>query len=181
MAIFLTMLLAGYASADTALVKDGGRDIYRASKNTIKEARAAALAFCRRESKAGKCKVAMESKPKSSGYGAVAQSKTRTHMSLSYETEGSAEDAALKGCVARTATDDVCNIVMTFHDDTHPASSQGGGWHPKGPVGKVLRYSDNCYNGDCVRTFQDGKKVRFQAPHCFDGVAGEWKWKPDGC
>ena len=62
---------------------------------------------------------------------------------------------------------------MTFNDDTHVASTPSGEWHPKGPVGKVLRYSDNCYNGDCVRTFQDGKKARFQAPYCFDGAGVE--------
>ena len=49
------------------------------------------------------------------------------------------------------------------------------------PTGKTLRYSDNCYNGDCVRTFENGCQKRFQAPYCYDALSGGWSWKPDGC
>ena len=49
------------------------------------------------------------------------------------------------------------------------------------PTGKTLRYTDNCYNGDCVRTFENGCQKRFQAPYCYDALGGNWTWKPDGC
>ena len=49
------------------------------------------------------------------------------------------------------------------------------------PTGKTLRYTDNCHNGDCVRTFENGCQKRFQAPYCYDALSGGWSWKPDGC
>ncbi len=49
------------------------------------------------------------------------------------------------------------------------------------PPGRVMRYRDKCYNGDCIRTFENGGKKRFQAPYCYDALSGEWTWKPDGC
>lgn len=49
------------------------------------------------------------------------------------------------------------------------------------PPDRVVRYRDQCYNGDCVRTFENGCKKRFQAPYCYDALSGEWTWKPDGC
>lgn len=49
------------------------------------------------------------------------------------------------------------------------------------PKGRVLRYSDNCQNGDCVRTFENGCSKRFQAPYCYDMLQQRWTWKPDGC
>lgn len=49
------------------------------------------------------------------------------------------------------------------------------------PAGSVLRYSDSCRNGDCVRTFENGCQRKFQAPFCFDTIQQRWTWKPDGC
>jgi len=49
------------------------------------------------------------------------------------------------------------------------------------PAGRVLHYRDQCSNGDCRRTFENGCSVRFQAPYCYDALSGEWTWKPDGC
>jgi hypothetical protein len=49
------------------------------------------------------------------------------------------------------------------------------------PAGRVLHYRDQCSNGDCRRTFENGCSVRFQAPYCYDALSGDWTWKPDGC
>lgn len=60
--------------------------------------------------------------------------------------------------------------------------SPSNGYQPSASnAGKVLRYSDHCFNGDCTRTFEDGHQVRFQAPYCYDAVSQQWAWKPDGC
>jgi hypothetical protein len=61
------------------------------------------------------------------------------------------------------------------------ASAAGGGATCQPPTGKVLRYSDRCYNGDCTRTFENGCSKRFRAPYCYDALEGRWDWKPDGC
>lgn len=45
----------------------------------------------------------------------------------------------------------------------------------------VLRYTDSCINGNCVRTFGNGCQRHFQAPYCYDLLRGRWDWKPDGC
>lgn len=180
-AVVSMMLLAPYAGADTVFFQDGGGEVYRSSRKTLKEARAAALAFCKKESAAGKCKVVMESKPNSSGYGAVAESKSTNQMTAGYDTVDGAKEAALQGCAETTATDDVCSITMTFFDDFHASSSPASKVPPRSRTGEVFRYSDNCYNADCVRTFEGGRKVRFQAPYCFDALESKWKWKPDGC
>jgi hypothetical protein len=49
------------------------------------------------------------------------------------------------------------------------------------PRGSTLRYRDQCSNGDCIRTFEGGCSVRFQAPYCYDALSSQWQWKPDGC
>lgn len=49
------------------------------------------------------------------------------------------------------------------------------------PTGKNLRYSDNCNNGDCIRTFENGCPKRFRAPYCFDALKERWTWNPNGC
>ena len=49
------------------------------------------------------------------------------------------------------------------------------------PTGKTLRYSDRCFNGDCIRTFDNGCQKRFQAPYCYDPFQQKWDWKPNGC
>lgn len=58
-----------------------------------------------------------------------------------------------------------------------PASS--GNCTP--PSGKVIRSTDACTNGDCVRRFENGCTVHFHAPYCYDPLQGRWDWKPDGC
>ena len=181
--LFGSFLLAPYGSADTAVVQDGGGVVYRSSRNSINEARAAGLAYCKRESQAGKCSLVAESKPKSYGYVAVAKSKTRTQAASGYDTADGANEAALQGCIVETARDDVCSIVLTFYDDTNGplTSAAAGASHRKGPTDTVVQYSDNCYNGDCVRTFKGGKTMRFQAAYCHDPFSGKWDWKPDGC
>jgi len=40
----------------------------------------------------------------------------------------------------------------------------------------VLRCSNECYNGSCVRTFEDGRKERWQAPRKYDPFTQNWGW-----
>lgn len=49
------------------------------------------------------------------------------------------------------------------------------------PKGNNVSYSDDCTNGDCVRTFSNGCQKRFQAPYCYDALQSQWTWKPNGC
>jgi alpha/beta superfamily hydrolase len=38
-----------------------------------------------------------------------------------------------------------------------------------------------CLNATCWRTYDDGKKVRFQAQRKYDAISGEWKFDSGGC
>lgn len=41
---------------------------------------------------------------------------------------------------------------------------------------EVVRCSNSCVNGDCIRTFPDGRKERWHAPRVFDPFQNDWKW-----
>lgn len=41
--------------------------------------------------------------------------------------------------------------------------------------------TNQCVNGDCVRTFPDGTKERWQAPRRFDPISGNWTWDTNSC
>lgn len=40
----------------------------------------------------------------------------------------------------------------------------------------VLRCSNDCVNGNCVRTFEDGRKERWQAPRRYNPLTSNWEW-----
>ena len=41
--------------------------------------------------------------------------------------------------------------------------------------------TNQCFNGDCIRTFPDGRKERWQAPRVFDPFSRDWKWDTNSC
>lgn len=167
--------------ADTVIAVDGADIYYRASATTLKKARTDVFRYCKEESEVGKCLILSESKPRSGGYAAIATSQAKWATATGHGSQQDANAAALESCASITSTKDVCNVVMSFYDDSRGAVRPGGEGLQMLPVGNVVRYSDNCYNGDCVRTFESGKKFRFQAPYCYDALAGNWDWKPNGC
>jgi len=66
------------------------------------------------------------------------------------------------------------NARSTFlaHSKPKPASSQAA----RTTSHNVLRCSNACRNGFCVRTFEDGRQERWQAPRKFDPHANNWGW-----
>lgn len=171
----------GKAQADTAIAADGSDIYYLASADNLKKAQAEVLKYCKKESGIGKCHVISKSKPGTGGYAAIATSQAKWATATGHGSQQDANTAALQSCASITSTEDVCNVVISFYDGSRDAIRPSGDRIQKLPVGNVVRYSDNCYNGDCVRTFEGGKKIRFQAPYCYDALAGKWDWKPNGC
>lgn len=49
------------------------------------------------------------------------------------------------------------------------------------PAGRAVKSRTSCFNGDCVREFENGCIIRFQAAYCHNPFNGNWEWKPDGC
>lgn len=45
----------------------------------------------------------------------------------------------------------------------------------------VVRCSNVCTNGNCVRTFENGRKERWQAPRVYDPFKNDWTWDTSSC
>jgi hypothetical protein len=45
----------------------------------------------------------------------------------------------------------------------------------------VVTCYNQCVNGDCIRTFTNGRKERWQAPRVFDPSSGDWTWDTSSC
>lgn len=41
--------------------------------------------------------------------------------------------------------------------------------------------TNHCVNGDCLRTYPNGKKVRYQAPFVFNPITGKFEFDVSGC
>ena len=64
-----------------------------------------------------------------------------------------------------------------------PRSNNTGSIYPAKPAkvpGKIS-CNTNCHNGDCYRTYDSGKQVRFQAKRTFDPFRSEWVWDSGHC
>lgn len=41
--------------------------------------------------------------------------------------------------------------------------------------------TNQCFNGNCLRTFPDGKQERWQAPRVYKPSTGNWEWETSSC
>lgn len=41
--------------------------------------------------------------------------------------------------------------------------------------------SNQCVNGNCLRTFSDGRQERWQAPRKYNPLSGDWEWETNSC
>lgn len=156
---------------------------------TQKEADQTALDGCQGRAKenglsklAEKCRV----DHRQAGYGGAAMvcGKDECAFASGYNTVQEAVDAAYKDCAARFQGCQKTDITSWWDEAGYPKNSvkdvgQAGACSP--PAGQVVRSKTSCTNGDCIRIFENGCQVRFQAPYCRDPVSGQWGWKPDGC
>ena len=51
---------------------------------------------------------------------------------------------------------------------------------PVAPPGRVMCHTQ-CMDGNCLRTYSDGRTVRFQAEPVFDPVNNQWEWGTGPC
>jgi hypothetical protein len=61
--------------------------------------------------------------------------------------------------------------------------SEASDGYPARPAKRpgVVSCNTSCQNSDCRRTYDTGRKVRFQAKQVFDPFSGEWKWDSGSC
>jgi TPR repeat protein len=45
----------------------------------------------------------------------------------------------------------------------------------------VTSCNTRCNNGQCLRTYDDGRHVQFQAEHRFNAMTNEWEWDSGTC
>ncbi|WP_187360110.1 DUF4189 domain-containing protein [Chitinolyticbacter meiyuanensis] len=155
---------------------------------TKAEAEASALAACREEARKAlgpkaelKCKI-LATYP-GPGYLAVAKSANQSGFSYVFHVEQqTAVDLAAEKC---TATFGQCNEhVSWFYDSVGVANNgkpQAKAKQCQPPTGRAVRFDETCNNGDCIRTFENGCSIHFQAAYCYDPIKQAWGWNSDGC
>ena len=45
----------------------------------------------------------------------------------------------------------------------------------------VVSCNTNCVNANCWRTYDDGRKIQFQARRVYDAISGDWKYDSGSC
>ena len=82
---------------------------------------------------------------------------------------------------------EILNLVISFNHPQPKAEiffqSNDLSRFPARPAKKngVVSCNTNCINGDCRRTYDSGRKVRFQAKHKYDVLSGTFVWDSGSC
>lgn len=180
-----------YAFSSVAVVpKHSTESVYAAwNYPSQKEADSVALEGCRAEARgSGIGKLAMQCRivlrQKDVGAGAIVCGENGCAYVSGHPSKEAAIAAAFAECSKHFKTCQETNITAWWDEAGYrvrqvkaPTTKEACG----PPPGKVVRSTYQCNNGDCIRTFENGCQVRFQAPYCRDPFNGRWEWKPDGC
>ncbi len=62
-------------------------------------------------------------------------------------------------------------------------AADSGSLHPAPPAKRpgLVSCNTNCMNGDCYRTYDNGKKVHFQAPLKWNSLSGKMEFDSGPC
>ena len=76
----------------------------------------------------------------------------------------------------------VLTTASTPSTAASPAASNSSPW-PEVPASKpgYTTCNTNCRNGDCYRTYANGKKVRIQAKQKWNPISGQFEWDAGDC
>jgi hypothetical protein len=99
--------------AATAIAMDDRGVVYRVSRASIDQANVDALSNCRAND-GFSCR--MINTNVFSGYGAVAQSPTRTGTAMGYGSQEEADKVALEYCRRSTPENETCRVVLQYVD-----------------------------------------------------------------
>lgn len=77
----------------------------------------------------------------------------------------------------------VPDVALKVKGTAPQTSAVNGSKWPARPaaVKGAIRCNTNCRNGDCYRTYSDGRKVHFQAKQVWDSLNNAFKWDAGGC
>ncbi len=171
----------GAAAVVSAPTSNGLKYYFVGNQATIAKARAMALRDCHSDSSDhGKCVV--QEADEGPLYWVVFHASNGS-VGLGRSTDRqSAVDTAYAECRKLGACASEAAHVWYDegqHQKVAAAPTPAGNCQP--PTGKPLRSETYCENGDCVRRFENGCTIRFQAAYCYDPLEQRFMWKPDGC
>lgn len=125
----------------------------------------------------------------------LAESKNGSGMGIA-ETAGEATEKAMNSCSGLSKPENPCKVTKTIASralQPEPATyaavaAQTRAASPPRPVAARpaatngrLTCSNRCVNGNCVRTFPNGRSERWQAQQVFDPFTNNWKWETSSC
>lgn len=169
------------------------------SKST---AEAAALEGCAKqlpETKKGLCKIRTSVNER---HGFAAAFSNSAGKDVWRENVEQAKRAAMEDCKRASKPGDTCTIDVAYENHgPQPKPKNFDAVYAKTVVGQEERIAaqqtkqqivrtnavqrvtceNKCVNGDCIRTFPDGRKERWQAPRVYDALSRDWKWDTSSC
>lgn len=161
--------------------------------DTQKQAEEDAIAECQKQSNKGdQCKIDKRFSTSDHMFYAIARGKqTGAGIGASAQSIDRAKKLALEGCAEQIKPGDACAVSATGENrgpKPAPASMQRvlaiAEKNQTTPVATttsrtVVHCTNQCMNGDCIRTFDNGRKERWQAPRVFDPFSQNWKYDTD--
>ena len=166
----------------------------RTNAASEEEAQAGALEGCRKRSQQpDACRIAESLTTSDDTHFAVALSDSRIGVA-SRDSLQQAKEAALAMCQQDKPAGETCKVTTTAKNAGLPApkgyaelvalAKRNAAQNPA-PAARTVattrttqRVSCNnqCVNGDCIRTFPDGRKERWQAPRTYNSFTRNWEW-----
>ncbi|AJC22012.1 hypothetical protein RO07_18720 [Pandoraea pulmonicola] len=189
----LMILACGQADAASAVagVRSAGgvRVVYATNQTSMAKAKLAALERCRSRlgagGRGGRCEVLMAGN--GPAYWAVVHaSNGEVGIALGETEEAALQDAFVVCQRGGQCTTD--GAQMWFDDGQGPGkrlppkqAAQPAPTQCRIPTGQVVRMRTRCVNGECIRTYENGCTIRFQAARCLDRETNTYVWRPNGC
>ncbi|WP_353191797.1 DUF4189 domain-containing protein [Pandoraea pnomenusa] len=181
----------GLAASAVAGVRtaSGFRLIYVTNQTSMAKAKIAAMNRCRVQfasgSRGGRCEVLM------AGNGPAYWAVVRASNGEVGVALGDTEAAAIQDAFVVCERGGQCSLdnAQVWIDNGQrpgqrlppPQAAQAAQAQCKIPTGQIIRMQTRCDNGQCVRTYENGCTVRFQASRCFDKETNSYIWQPKAC
>lgn len=167
-----------------------GGDMPRVSYNNDSEAiaREEALKFCQQnDSDPDQCEVSEVNQ----GPGWYAHVSSDAHWAWAVrDTKAEAVKAAMERCKKSSSTS-ACKLKTTlFLQGRYPEPAsfirlknriETNKKQTPEPVSRQVSCTNQCINGNCLRTFPNGKTERWQAPRTYNSLSGNWEWDTSSC
>lgn len=182
-------VVAQNSNAYTAVAapdRSSGTSAFAYGSPSQAKADASALAECKKKltsAKGAKCTI--WHRAKAEGYGALSCDGVCSVVTGAVDV-GEAASRAIHNCMedANNSESGCLSDLHVWVDRNFSEPPKVATAKPKAcspPTGKTVRSTTQCDNGACVRTFENGCQVKFDAPYCLSPVTGKWDWQPDGC